>query len=76
MPWRTRRESVRPKPAVNRKRPISSAIAALSSFDDTFTLISACARSTAEACVKCTTYTGASWVASSSASVSCSGVST
>ena len=62
--------------AVNRNLPIRSAMACFSSRPVTLTLISACARSTAEACVKCTTYTGASWVASSSAIVSCIGVST
>ena len=37
-------------------------------------LISACARSTAAACVKCTMYTGDWWVSSSSVSVSVIGV--
>ena len=55
MPWRTSRESVLPNPAVNRNAPISSAIASLSSLLVTLTLISACARSTADAWVKCTT---------------------
>ena len=75
-PCRTRRDSVRPNPVVNRKSPISAAIASFSARVATLTLISACARSTADAWVKCTTYTGASWVCSSSVIVSCSGVST
>ncbi len=55
MPWRTSRESVRPNPAVKRNAPIRSAMACLSSLLVTLMLISACARSTAEACVKWTT---------------------
>jgi len=41
---------------------------------ETLMLVSAWARSSAAACVKCTTYTGAWCVVSSSSSVSCSGV--
>ncbi len=44
-----------PNPAVNRKFPIVLAIASFSARVDTFTLISACARSNACAWVKCTT---------------------
>ena len=55
MPWRTRRDSVLPKPAVNRNPPISSAIASFSARVQTLMLISACARSSAAAWVKCTT---------------------
>ena len=55
MPLRTRRESVRPKPAVKRKAPIASAIASRSSRVQNFADSRACARSSAEACVKCTT---------------------
>ncbi len=55
---------------------MSSAIRSFSSRELTLTLISACACSTAAACVKWTTYTGARCVESSSSSVSCSGVET
>ena len=55
MPWRTSRDSVRPKPAAKRNRPIISAIASFSARLHTLTLISACARSSASAWVKCTT---------------------
>ena len=44
-----------PNPAVNRKSPISSAIASFSARVQTLMLISACARSSAAAWVKCTT---------------------
>ncbi len=54
MPWRTRRDNVRPKPAVNRKLPIAVAIASFSSRVHMLMLISDCARSSAAACVKCT----------------------
>ncbi len=75
MPWRTRRERVLPKPLLNRKSPISSAILSFSSRLHTLIDISAWARSRAAAWVKCTTYTGAWFVVSSSSRVSCSGVS-
>ena len=55
MPWRTSRDSVLPKPAVNRKLPISAAIRSFSSRVHTLMLISDCARSSAAAWVKCTT---------------------
>ena len=55
MPCRTSRDSVRPKPAVNRKLPIGSAIASFSARVQTLMLISACACSIAAAWVKCTT---------------------
>src|SRR6266511_4901394 len=76
MPWRTSRDSVRPKPAVKRKLPIVSAIASFSDRVHTLTLINACACSSAAAWVKCTTYTGACRVPSSSSSVACRGVVT
>jgi hypothetical protein len=47
--------SVVPNAEENRNPPISSAIAAFSSLVHTLTLIRACARSSAEAWVKCTT---------------------
>ena len=55
MPCRTSRDRVLPKPAVNRKLPIRSAMASFSARVQTFTLISACACSMAAAWVKCTT---------------------
>ncbi len=55
MPWRTSRDSVLPKPEVNRKSPIASAIMSFSARVQTLTLISAWARSSAAAWVKCTT---------------------
>ena len=55
MPLRTSLESVRPKPAVKRNAPIASAIASRSSRVQSFADSSDCARSIAEACVKCTT---------------------
>ncbi len=55
MPCRTSRDSVVPKAEENRNPPIRSAIAAFSSLVHTLTLISACARSSAEAWVKWTT---------------------
>ena len=55
MPCRTSRDSVLPKPAVNRKLPISSAIASFSARVQTLMLISAWACSSAAAWVKCTT---------------------
>ena len=55
MPWRTSRDSVVPKAEEKRNPPIMSAIAAFSSLLHTLTLISACARSRAEAWVKWTT---------------------
>ena len=74
MPCRTRRDSVLPKPAVNRKAPRWAAISSRCSREATVVLMSACARSSAAAWVKCTTYTGLWRVDSSSSSVSCSGV--
>ena len=55
MPCRTSRDRVLPKPAVNRKLPISSAIASFSARLQTLMLISACACSMAAAWVKYTT---------------------
>ena len=55
MPLRTSRESVRPNPAVKRKPPIASAMASRSSRVQSLADMSDCARSSAEACVKCTT---------------------
>ncbi len=55
MPCRTSRDSVVPKAVEKRNPPIMSAIAAFSSLVLTLTLISACARSSAEAWVKWTT---------------------
>ena len=55
MPCLTSRDSVLPKPAVNLKLPISSAMASFSARVQTLMLISACACSTAAAWVKCTT---------------------
>ncbi len=55
MPWRTSRDSVVPKAEENRNPPIRSVIAAFSSLVETLTLISAWARSSADACVKWTT---------------------
>ena len=75
MPCFTSRDRVLPKPGLNRKPPISSAILSFSSRVHTLMLVSACARSRAAAWVKCTTYTGAWWVVSSSSIVSCIGVS-
>ena len=54
-PLRISRESVRPKPAVKRKPPIVSAIAARSSRVHSFADMSAWARSSAAAWVKWTT---------------------
>ena len=54
IPCRTSRDSVLPNPAVNRNRPIASAIMSFSARVDTLMLISACARSSAAAWVKCT----------------------
>ena len=55
MPCRTSRDRVFPNPAVNRKPPISAAISSFSAREQTFTLISAWACSSAAAWVKCTT---------------------
>jgi hypothetical protein len=55
MPCLTSRDRVFPKPGLNRKPPISSAIRSFSSRVHTLTLVSACARSRAAAWVKCTT---------------------
>lgn len=54
MPCRTYRERFRPNLVVKRKLPISSAMRSFSSRVHMLMLISACARSTAWACVKCT----------------------
>lgn len=74
MPCRTYRERLRPNFVVKRKLPISSAIRSFSSRVHMLMLISACARSTACAWVKCTMYTGACRAASRSVRVSVSGV--
>lgn len=71
IPCRTKRERLRPNLVVKRKFPISSAMASFSAFEHMLMLISDCARSTASFWVKCTTYTGAWPVCSSSSSVSC-----
>jgi hypothetical protein len=55
MPCRTSRDNVLPNPAVNRNPPINSAIESFSARVLTLMLISACARSSAAAWVKCTT---------------------
>ncbi len=55
MPCRTSLDSALPNPAANRKSPIRSAMASFSARLQTFTLISACACSSAAAWVKCTT---------------------
>ena len=55
IPWRTSRDSVLPNPAENRKPPISAAIWSFSARVHTLIDISDCARSSAAACVKCTT---------------------
>ncbi len=55
MPPRTSFESVLPKPAVKRNAPIASAIASRSSRVQSLAESSDCARSIAEAWVKCTT---------------------
>ena len=55
MPCLTSRDRVLPKPAVNRKLPMSPAIASFSSRVQTLMLISACACSIAAAWVKWTT---------------------
>ena len=75
MPARTSRDSVLPNPAVKRKPPIASAIASRSSREQNLADSSDCARSSALACVKWTTYAGARSTATSSSSSSCSGCS-
>ena len=55
MPWRTNRVNVRPKPAVKRNPPMSSAMASFSARLQTLRLMSDWARSTAAAWVKWTT---------------------
>ncbi|OLE30294.1 MAG: hypothetical protein AUG44_01600 [Actinobacteria bacterium 13_1_20CM_3_71_11] len=55
MPCRTSRDRVLPNPAVNRNRPMVSAMASFSARVQTLTLIRACACSSAAAWVKCTT---------------------
>ena len=52
IPCLTSRVSVLPNPAANRKSPISCAMASFSAFVQTFTLMSACACSSACAWVK------------------------
>ena len=74
MPARTYRERVRPNAVVKRKPPIASAIASRCSRLTIRTEESACARSIAAACEKCTMYTGAWPVSRSSSTVSCTGV--
>ena len=54
-PCLTSRDRVLPKPGLNRNPPISSAIRSFSSRVQTLMLVSACARSSAAAWVKCTT---------------------
>ena len=73
MPCRTSRDSVRPNPGENRKSAITSAIWSRSARLATVKLDNACARSSADAWVKCTMYTGARLVASRSCNVSVSG---
>ena len=75
MPARTRRFRVCPKPAENRKPAIRAAIASFSSLDVTEIEDSPWAVSTASSCEKCTMYTGAWWVLTSSSTFSCSGTS-
>ncbi len=55
MPARRNLLSVLPKPVPNRNAPISAAMAAFSSLEARLVDSSACARSTASFCVKCTT---------------------
>ena len=55
MPCLTSRDRVLPNPGLNRKPPTSSAIRSFSSRVQTLMLVSACARSSAAAWVKCTT---------------------
>ena len=78
MPLRSSLESVLPKPAPNRNPPIRSATASRSSRESfgppELGESSVVACSIAAACVKCTTYTGACLVATSSSRVSVSGV--
>ena len=73
MPWRTNLASTLPNPGAKRKPPTSSAISSFSGRVSRLVLMSDWARSTADAWVKWTTYTGAWWVASSSSSTSVSG---
>ena len=54
MPCRTSRDSVLPKPELNRKSPIAAAIRSFSARLQTLMLVSACACSRAAAWVKCT----------------------
>ncbi len=65
---------MRPNAVVNRNPPIASAMASRCSRETIRIDDSACARSIAAACEKCTMYTGASPVCSSSSTVSCTGV--
>ena len=55
IPCRTSRDSVLPNPAENRNPPIRAAISSFSARVQTLIDISACARSSAAAWVKCTT---------------------
>ena len=74
MPARTSRERVLPNAVLNRNPPIASAISSRCSRVTTRIDDSACARSIAAAWEKCTMYTGACRVSSSSSTVSCTGV--
>ena len=78
MPLRTSFDRVLPNPAPNRNAPIRSEIASRSSRDSfgppDLGESSDVACSIAAAWVKCTTYTGACLVATSSSRVSASGV--
>lgn len=76
MPCRTSRLRVLPNPAENRNVAMRSAMRSFSSRVHTLTLMRFCARSIASAWLKCTTYTGACRVESSSSRDSCTGVST
>ena len=64
-----------PKPAENRKPAIRAAMASFSSFVVTEIEVSPWAVSTASSWEKCTTYTGAWRVETSSSTFSCSGTS-
>ena len=75
-PCRRNLLSVLPNPVPKRKSPSSAAIASFSDFVATFMDSSDCARSTASFCVKCTTYTGARRVLTSSSMTSVSGSTT
>ena len=74
MPLRTSVDRERPKPAPNRKSPISSATRSFSSRVSLTVPFSELACSAAAAWVKCTTYAGTWLDSSSSSTVSGSGV--